>query len=70
MAGVRGPSVFKLGSLRSSFICNAAKQLEYLKTYSGLEIAKPRRCCFAIKCNNRVSFQDEKQCKHCQELFR
>ena len=68
MAGVRGPSVFKLGSLRSSFICNAAKQLECWKTYRGLEIAKPTRCCFAIKCNNRVSFQDEKQCKPCQEV--
>ena len=60
--------MFKLGSLRSSFICNAAKQLECLKTYSGLEIAKPTRCCFAVKGKNRVSFQDQKQCRPCQEL--
>ena len=63
MAGVRGPSVFKLGSLRSSFICNAAKQLICLKTYSGLEISKQTRCFFAVEGKNGVFFQDENQCK-------
>ena len=58
MAGVRGPSVFKLGSLRSSFICNVSKQLICLKTNSGLKIAKPTRCCFAgrvkMECRSRL----------------
>ena len=40
MAGVRGPSVFKLGSLRSTIVLsyNAAAHLDALITYNDLQI--------------------------------